>query len=578
MADIDPQLRRAKEAAETDLLSRPGVTGVDIGYKEVGGKPTDQLAIRVLVEKKRREVPAAQRVPAEIGGFPTDVIERKFELHVAQKTLDQVTLQVDTGTYDPLKGGISIGPCRAVGGFIYAGTMGLMVTDNATSQQMLLSNFHVMCIDNTWAVGDTMAQPSRIDGGSCPGSVVGALQRAVLGSEVDCAVASHTARGIVCEIAEIGAVNGTGTPTVGQAVRKRGRTTGLTYGTVDTVDLSVNIDYGDGIGMRTLVHQIGVRPDTTRNPKFSDHGDSGAVIVSDTVQVLGLNFAGDSTGYGISNPIAAVLTALNVSVCRQRIKVWKEFMPKELIKEWIKERKEFKVEIKDFKEIKPELEKVIVDVPKLKDGEGGWPPQGPPIVGGPGGPGGPGAPADEATWLHFISQAERPDLSLGALQLEPDLGAAPSIKYKELAKEKDLPKEKDKDLPKEKEYFKDRKDSKDHKDLKNEGKDQKDVKNEGKEQKDVKDKQEKNETKEHKDFKDFKERKDVTDKSRIKDFAKEKEVPPEHQPFGAASPADPSGGGSSASAYTDLIQQLQQQAEQAKSAKDGKDAEKLRES
>jgi hypothetical protein len=292
----------------------------------------------------------------------------------------------------------------------------------------MLSNFHVMCIDNTHTVGDTMCNPGRVDGGSCPANVVGALRNQSLGGEVDCAVADHNARGWACEIVDIGAIAGTSTASVGQAVRKRGRTTLLTYGTVDTVDLTTTIDYGAGIGSVTLVHQIGVKPDTAKNPKFSDHGDSGAVVVNDSVQIVGLNFAGDPTGYAIANPIASVLSALNVEVCShlkqpvKEIKVEKvEIKEHKELKPEIKEHKEFKVEKNEIKELKVEknerkehkLEKFEkleheripkpFEIPHIPPG-----PLGPPVGGG---------------FQHFIGSELRPDLSSGALSGEEDLQA-----------------------------------------------------------------------------------------------------------------------------------------------------------
>ena len=48
---------------EEELLGRPGVTGVDVGYKDVGGEPTDEIAIRVMVEKKKKSVPEKEKVP-----------------------------------------------------------------------------------------------------------------------------------------------------------------------------------------------------------------------------------------------------------------------------------------------------------------------------------------------------------------------------------------------------------------------------------------------------------------------------------------------------------------------------------
>jgi hypothetical protein len=79
MANLE-EIGRIKDEAERELLKRPGVTGVDVGPKYVGGKETDTLAIRVYVEKKK-EVQGTNAIPKEIQGVPTDVIERKFVLH-----------------------------------------------------------------------------------------------------------------------------------------------------------------------------------------------------------------------------------------------------------------------------------------------------------------------------------------------------------------------------------------------------------------------------------------------------------------------------------------------------------------
>ena len=75
------EIRRVKEEVEKELLKIPGVTGVDIGYKYVGGKKTDVLAIRLYVEKKKKDVPEKEMIPKKIDSIPTDVIERRFVLH-----------------------------------------------------------------------------------------------------------------------------------------------------------------------------------------------------------------------------------------------------------------------------------------------------------------------------------------------------------------------------------------------------------------------------------------------------------------------------------------------------------------
>ena len=459
--DLSAQIA-AKESVVDRLLSMPGVNAVDVGYKYVNGQRTDVVAIRVSVSKKKplSQVPKSQRVADQIDGLPTDVIERTYHLQQFSNRMavEDITLQADTTNYRPLKGGISIGPCRAVGGFVFAGTLGAIVKDNASGNPMMLSNFHVMCVDNGWTVGDDMTQPSRVDTGSCPADTVGKLQRATLSASVDGAIASLASGiGYACEIVDIGAVAGTNTATLGMAVRKRGRTTGLTYGSVDSVSLSVNIDYGDGIGVKTLTNQLGVAPDTTHNPKFSDHGDSGSVIVDNDRKVVSLLFAGSDDGHTIGNPIAAVLSELNVQLC---VPIVKSFIKDKL------EHKEFKekIEVKEHKEFKDKIEvkehKDKLEIKEQKDRIKDWKEkefkehkpekfevEGKPILDtkllenpiDPIDPVRPGIPAPGASattdvgqriaalealvgqLAAFITSAERPDLSTGALSNEGDL-------------------------------------------------------------------------------------------------------------------------------------------------------------
>ena len=311
-------IRRAKASAEGELLKRKGVVGVGVGKKIVKGKKSQEMSIRVYVKKKLPKAKVARKdmIPAEIDGYKTDVIERKFVLHDRRAPVADLKPQVDAGTYNPLTGGISIGPCRNVDGFVFVGTLGCVVEDRSTGDRMMLSNFHVMALDNSWSVGDTMAQPAlAFDGGSCPADVVGELQRAVLGGEVDCAVSSITARDHNCEITEIGAIQGTATAVDDEPVRKRGRTTELTHGFVDDIDLTVTIAY-DGIGDVTLIHQIGIEVDSSQSDEFGISGDSGSVVVNADGEVIGLYFAGTDDGsIGVANPIQSVLDALDVDIC-----------------------------------------------------------------------------------------------------------------------------------------------------------------------------------------------------------------------------------------------------------------------
>ena len=73
---------------EADLLQRPGVAGIDIGYKTVEGEKTDTLAIVVYVAEKR-DVPPDERIPQEIQGIPTDVVVRRFKLFASRPERDE---------------------------------------------------------------------------------------------------------------------------------------------------------------------------------------------------------------------------------------------------------------------------------------------------------------------------------------------------------------------------------------------------------------------------------------------------------------------------------------------------------
>lgn len=431
------EIRPVKKEAEVNLIKRLGVTGVDIGNKYVGGKKTDELSIRVYVEKKKG-VSAKEMIPKAIKGIKTDVIERIFVLHTLRMKAEELEVKVDSGQYDPLVGGISIGPCRTINGYIYGGTLGTIVKDRDSNDIMLLSNFHVMCVDNSWSPGDEMCQPARIDGGNCPIDVVGTLQRAFLGGQLDCAVALQTARSHSCEIVDIGDVKGTATASVNLPVRKRGRTTSLTYGIVDTVDLTVNIDYGGGIGVVTLTDQIGIDVDSSKCSKFGISGDSGSVVVNDKHRVVGLYFAGNPVGtYGVANPIQAVLDKLNIKMCIPVIKKIEKLEKLEKIEKPEKLEKPEKFEKPERPEKFEKLEKLEKSEHKeltkeIKDKDKEWegfPPR-PPHPFQAGRPD--GSLEERITNLemtvnqltHFIKPELRPNLSLGALKREPDVSSA----------------------------------------------------------------------------------------------------------------------------------------------------------
>ncbi|MFJ6670884.1 hypothetical protein ACIQMJ_07225 [Actinosynnema sp. NPDC091369] len=306
-------VRPIKKLVEDDFLSRPGVVGVDLGEKTVGGRVTGELAIVVFV---RRKGPAAQfAIPPDVLGVPTDVVEDTFWPHHTIASPEGVS---GAERHESLVGGIGIGPSRAVrlvppdvaevDDYVVAGTLGALVRPRCRHVVMALTAFHVACVDDAWAVGDPMVHPSRVDGGHPVHDRVGALARAALSGQVDAAAIVLTTPRARPEVVGLGPVTGQARARVGDRVRKRGRTTAVTEGVVASTDAAITLDFGVGLGVRTLHDQIRIE-----TPRFADHGDSGAVLLDDANRVVGL-YCGGSPDRGFANPIGPVLDQLDVEL------------------------------------------------------------------------------------------------------------------------------------------------------------------------------------------------------------------------------------------------------------------------
>jgi len=90
------------------------------------------------------------------------------------------------------------------------------------------------------------------------------------------------------------------------SVRKSGRTTEFTTGTITVLNATVNVSYGVGQVAR-FENQIVTTP-------MSQGGDSGSLLVAgDALHAVGLLFAGSDQAT-IHNPIQAVLDCLEVDI------------------------------------------------------------------------------------------------------------------------------------------------------------------------------------------------------------------------------------------------------------------------
>jgi hypothetical protein len=232
---------------------------------------------------------------------------------------------------------------------ITAGTLGVVVRDRNSGERLILSNNHVLANSNNADPGDSILQPGAADGGQLDGDTIAHLERfcpivfsqepgdcslanayakigngiaRLFGSKhqldvikadpmaanlVDAALARPVNDGdVLDEIFEIGEVTGTVPAELGMAVRKSGRTTGLTTGEITVLDATVNVSYGVG-QVATFEGQIISGP-------MSQGGDSGSLLVAgSSLQAVGLLFAG-SDQTTVFNPIQAVLDCLEIEL------------------------------------------------------------------------------------------------------------------------------------------------------------------------------------------------------------------------------------------------------------------------
>jgi hypothetical protein len=294
--------KSVKERHVRRLKSFPNVIGVGVGYEIVGATRTDRVSIRVYVRKKLPEDQLAPEavLPDTIDGIPVDVIEDEFWI----QQQGPIPLEERRRAQNFLVGGISIGNLL-VGG---AGTLGVSVFDNRTGQEMILRNWHVLCARDTCQAREPVVQPGEFDGGTA-NDLAAELVRAVLSANVDAAIAQPLGqRPLFKEALELGLVEAQSQATLGMVVRKSGRTSGVTVGTVVDISADVEVD-GYPNGTQDFIGQIIIEGD---HP-VSMRGDSGSVWVDNGNLVVGLHFAG-SPGRAIANHIDAVFAELDINL------------------------------------------------------------------------------------------------------------------------------------------------------------------------------------------------------------------------------------------------------------------------
>ncbi len=209
---------------------------------------------------------------------------------------------------------------------VTAGTLGCFVV-NAAGELLVLSNNHVLANENRAKNNDDILQPGSYDHGKEPADRVARLTRFVRLSKtkanlVDCATAAvEAAIGTRLSVKGIGKVTSAfaGQIRDGIAVRKLGRTTGLTHGRISAFELD-NVVVAYDLGNLQFDDQIEI--ESTSAGLFSDGGDSGSLIVTADKEGIALLFAGTdqggSNGHGLTyaNPLDTVLKTLGVTLAQ----------------------------------------------------------------------------------------------------------------------------------------------------------------------------------------------------------------------------------------------------------------------
>jgi hypothetical protein len=283
-------IREVRKRAEEMLLPLEGVVGVS--HRE------DPPKIIVYLEHEKYK----DRIPDKIDGFKVEVIVvgkiKALSLLQLEYTYNQSVSR--TAKVRPIVGGISLGVPEEVYGGKMAGTLGLVV-QGPGGYHYILSNAHVIAMNSKaqfLPLGTAVIQPGSYDGGSVSDKV-GELYKyinIVFGPKgknyADAAIAKITINDyLVSEV--LGSdnqntytISGMAEVSVGDTVRKSGRTTGVTTNTVIDTNATVKVWYTQS-KWAIFYDQILV------SQPFVDNGDSGSPVDKDGAFV-GLVFAGSN--------------------------------------------------------------------------------------------------------------------------------------------------------------------------------------------------------------------------------------------------------------------------------------------
>jgi hypothetical protein len=314
--------RAAHKRYARGLVARGDVNAVSVGLRSVGGADTDEPCVTAWVDRKlpAGALSAARLLPTKL---PIAAGETRLDVRESTRLVapagaapsviggGRSTVAATRERLRPIQGGVSGASFR-----FPIGTLTCVVADAIDpGQQFLLSCNHVLADVNAGSVGDPVLQPAFSDGGNA-GDTVAWLARwmplsFVSGGAnyVDAAVALVPAGTCLPDVVGAGRVAGVRSAASlepGEAVRKVGRTSGMTNETVLGTDADVWVTYRTASGLRQALFTQQIL--TTA---CAAYGDSGSPLLDADNRIVGMLFSGTAQTTAF-NPFAAIETMLGV--------------------------------------------------------------------------------------------------------------------------------------------------------------------------------------------------------------------------------------------------------------------------
>lgn len=279
------ELKKYLEDHAGEIMREAGAHIVGIGKNEAG---ENILNIYVEEEPTALEAEALRELLSGLVKIPYRYVVENSAREDILYVDDLEAKQLDYGRYRPLVGGIQLYLKQKNSGWI--GTLGTFVKSKTQTDDKLylLSNKHVLD-----TVGLSVCQP-LFDGKNAVAMVCAVKEF----SNTDAALAEVLDPSIVDistieEIGKVTEIRSLKQDDIGKKVVKRGRTTGRTVGTIESVCASRNVS---GVTRHDCVV---VR--ANKGELFSSPGDSGSpVVMQGEGKLVGLHFAGNSVPGGIS--------------------------------------------------------------------------------------------------------------------------------------------------------------------------------------------------------------------------------------------------------------------------------------